>query len=89
MEGPIILKEWRDRSGKATYPISENKKIIKCFHEKQTEPRPGDPVCWCMVCHRNRVDVDAMREQNRSMKTDLSVVPKILLKLLKLRILIG
>jgi hypothetical protein len=88
MEGPTILNNWKKINGKVIFPIN-NKKIITCTHEKQTEPKPGDPVCWCMICHRNRVDVDAMREQNRSMRTDLSVVPKILLKLLKLRLLIG
>jgi len=88
MEGPLILNNWKKNDGRVLFPWS-SKKIITCHHEKQTEPRPGDPVCWCMICHRNRVDVDAMREQNRSMRTDLSVVPKILLKLLKLRLLIG
>jgi len=80
MEGTII-KYWRRRDGKPAFPISSEKKIQKCFHEKQTEPQKGDPLIFCENCRQYKVDVDAMREE-------INIVPKWLRKLFKLRILL-
>jgi hypothetical protein len=62
MQG-LILKNWKRFDGKVEFPKSETKKVQKCFHEKQTEPRPGDPLVMCENCRRCYVDVDAMRAQ--------------------------
>ena len=63
MKDAIIIKHWRDLAGRPIFPIRGERKTIKCFHEKQTEPRPGDPLVMCENCRRYYVDVDAMRAQ--------------------------
>jgi protease II len=82
MKEITTIKYWRRRDGKPAFPISSEKKIQKCFHEKQTEPQKGDPLIFCENCRQYKVDVDAMREE-------IKIVPKWLRKLCKLRILFG
>ena len=76
MEGTII-KYWKRRDGKPAFPISSEKKIQKCFHEKQTEPQPGDHMIFCECCRQYRVDVDAMREE-------INIIPKWIRNLVKM-----
>jgi len=75
MEGTII-KYWRRRDGKPAFPISSEKKIQKCFHEKQTEPQKGDHQIFCENCRQYFVDVEEMRDE-------INIIPKWLRLLVK------
>lgn len=85
MKEVIQIKYWKDLAGNPIFPISKSRPIIKCFHEKQCEPKHGDITTKCLICYQEKVDVDAMRNEIKRLRKEIDKMPGFIRKLLRIR----